>query len=211
VETHNSREQRELLQEHVTDAELRELLERLGKAEMGGPEEATVGAIVEATGASPVEVGRILSQVRQEQYEQRFAETFDDHEERIEKLESVPVTRTRTYREEFDPEHREILKEYAERTALEKRTRPYMLLIMIALALIVLAVVNSPRGEQDSNVVPPGAAGFGQEDPTTGKRVERGMDGTYSVHTRDGAVRPATADEVRELDTAEALLNSQRR
>lgn len=211
METRNSKEQQELLQERVSNDELHELLERLGQAELGGPEAPTVGAIVEATGASPVEIGRLLGQIRQEQFEKRFSDTFQDHEHRIEKLESRPVERNRvTYNEEFDEEQREILQEYADREVARRKTGPLVLFLLLVLGLIIIAVANSGTTGHSPNYGP-GVTGFGTEDPRTGTRVERTMDGRYLVHNRDGTQRPATADEASQLDAEEAMLHAERR
>jgi hypothetical protein len=118
VESQYSNEQKELLAERLSAIEVSELLERLGNASLGGPEESTVGAVIEATGASPLEVGRLLAEIRQENLERRFSETFDDHEDRIERLELTGVRKTQM--REFDPEKRQILEELA---AVEQRKR----------------------------------------------------------------------------------------
>lgn len=54
------------MNETVTDAELRAILERIGEAEFGGNPRTTVRDIVEATSADPKSVGSILAQVRKE-------------------------------------------------------------------------------------------------------------------------------------------------
>jgi hypothetical protein len=77
----------ELLAEELTDAELQELLRRLGQAEFGGSDPATVAAVVEATGRDLVEIGRILGDIRREAYDQRFGSRLRSYEQRLERLE----------------------------------------------------------------------------------------------------------------------------
>lgn len=93
----------DLLKEVVSDGELRIILDRLGHEEFGGDPATTVQDIVEGTGADPVVIGRILADVRKEEFEKRFGlkleqheQRIDEHEERIEKIEKEerkpPVT-----------------------------------------------------------------------------------------------------------------------
>lgn len=92
-----------LLQETVSDDELRIILDRLGHEEFGDDPATTVQDIVEGTGADPVVIGRILADVRKEEFEKRFGlqlqkheQRIDEHEERIERIENEerkpPVT-----------------------------------------------------------------------------------------------------------------------
>ncbi|MCB8931988.1 MAG: hypothetical protein M9921_01945 [Fimbriimonadaceae bacterium] len=88
-------EREALLQEHLEEGEVGALLERLGEREFGGDPRPTVAAVIEATGADPIEVGRLLAEIRGEAFERRFERAFaqhtqelGDHEERIDKLES---------------------------------------------------------------------------------------------------------------------------
>lgn len=85
-----------LLAEPLGEAEVRELLERLGQAEFGGDERATVGAVIEATGADPVQIARFLAEIRGKALEERFKSAFDDHETRIDRLEERTTTLERT-------------------------------------------------------------------------------------------------------------------
>lgn len=77
----------ELLNETVTDAELREILDRIGHAEFDGNTQTTVRDIVEGTSADPMLVARLLGEIRKEDWEKKFGQRIDEHEDRIEKLE----------------------------------------------------------------------------------------------------------------------------
>ena len=78
----------ELLAEELTAEEVRELLVRLHTDDLGGSENATVGLVVEATGAELDTVSSLLAQIRKEAYQELFGDRLDEHEHRITKLES---------------------------------------------------------------------------------------------------------------------------
>jgi hypothetical protein len=80
----------ELLAEELTEEEVRELLVRLQTDDLGGSENATVAAVVEATGASLGTVSDLLAKIRREAYHELFGAQLDDHEHRITKLEGRP-------------------------------------------------------------------------------------------------------------------------
>lgn len=73
-----------LLNEEVQDAEVREILERLAARDLGGSELATVGALCEATGATPQLVARLLAEIRQTNLDEKFGAILDDHEAALE-------------------------------------------------------------------------------------------------------------------------------
>lgn len=77
----------ELLKQEVTDEELRELLERLGEREFCLAPAATIGDIAEAASVDPSEIGRLLAEIRKENWEDRFGIRLTDHEKRIETIE----------------------------------------------------------------------------------------------------------------------------
>jgi hypothetical protein len=203
VESQYSNEQNELLGERLSDAEVRELLERLGDESLGGPEEPTVGAVIEATGASPLEVGRLLAEIRQESLERRFSETFDDHEGRIEKLELTGV-RTSQARE-FDPEKRQILEELA---AVEQRKRSGgpIGVVLILVALLAMGVFLTNTSQAVRRVSP---SGFGMTDPQTGVEMSRTMNGAYRVQGPNGLNREATPEERSQIDAMEMMSRSE--
>jgi hypothetical protein len=190
VESQYSNEQKELLAERLSAIEVSELL---------GPEESTVGAVIEATGASPLEVGRLLAEIRQENLERRFSETFDDHEDRIERLELTGVRKTQM--REFDPEKRQILEELA---AVEQRKRSGgplgVVLILVALLAIGAFLANTTRS---GGRTPP--TGFGMTDPRTGVEMSRTMDGAYRVTGPNGMSREATPEERSQINAMEMI------
>jgi hypothetical protein len=202
VESQYSDDQNELLSECLSEAEVRELLERLGDASLGGPEEPTVGAVVDATGASPLEVGRLLAAMRQESLERRFCETFENHEDRIEKLE-LTGPRTGQIRE-FDPEKRQILEDLA---AVEQRNRsggPLGVILML-LALLAMGAFLSNTTRSGPRTPP---TGFGMIDPQTGVEMSRTMNGAYRVQGPNGLNREATPEERSQIDGAEMMLGA---
>lgn len=73
-----------LSREELTGPELREVLKRLSVAEFGGSDHPTVAAVCEATGASPLVVGRILAAIREERLQEVFGRRLSRHEEILE-------------------------------------------------------------------------------------------------------------------------------
>jgi len=80
----------ELLSQTVSDAELREILERIGHDEFNGNPQPTIRDIAEGTSADPATIGRILGEIRKEDWEDRFGLKLKEHEHRIETLETKP-------------------------------------------------------------------------------------------------------------------------
>lgn len=150
---------KDLLNEQMSDAEVRTLLERLGSKEFGGSESATVGAVVEATGADLATVGRLLAEIRKEDFENRFGLQLKDHGRRIETLEhgareerfKPPVI----YREPLlDPYQQRALDHLASEERQREVMRPITFVIGAAsLLFLVLAaggVCDSKKQRQDS-------------------------------------------------------------
>lgn len=86
-ELEHQREQ--LLAEEITDAELREILERLGQDEFGGSGQSRVADIVELTGIPPEAICRILADIRKDEWEKRFGLRQDRMEARVDHHEKV--------------------------------------------------------------------------------------------------------------------------
>jgi len=78
----------ELLQQTVSDAELREILERIGHEEFNGNPLTTIQDIAEGTSAEPAAIGRILGEIRKEDWEKKFGLELKDHARRIITLEA---------------------------------------------------------------------------------------------------------------------------
>lgn len=89
-----SPENEELLSQTVSDVELREILERIGHEEFTGNPQPTIRDIVEGTSADASTIGRILGDIRKEDWEKRFGLKLKDHEHRIETLETKPAAQT---------------------------------------------------------------------------------------------------------------------
>ena len=144
-------QQADLLDEPLSDAEVRTLLERLGSAEFGGLETATLGAIVEATGSDLTTVGRLLAGIRKGEFEERFGLQLQDHGQRIETLEERAAYTTPTL-DIADPRIRDaVAKSYAEQVEEERkasaelqrkalRSAGYVFLVMIVI-ITILAMI----------------------------------------------------------------------
>jgi hypothetical protein len=77
-----------LADQPVTDLELKEILRRLGELESCVNALPTIGDISEATSREPAEIGRLLALIRKEAWEDRFGIRIEDHEQRLEQIES---------------------------------------------------------------------------------------------------------------------------
>lgn len=62
----------QLMQEPLAADEVRVLLERLGEHEFAPPDVATLAAVVEATGAEPLKVAQLLSDIRGQTFQARL-------------------------------------------------------------------------------------------------------------------------------------------
>lgn len=81
--------ERELLQEEITDRELRELLQRLGQEEFEGSGKTRVADLMEATGASLDAVAGHLADIRRGDWEAKFGRRQDVVERRVDRHENV--------------------------------------------------------------------------------------------------------------------------
>jgi len=63
---------RELLDEPVSEPEVRIVLERFGQLEFGGPDVARVRDVAEASGADPELIAGILAEIRKDDFAIRF-------------------------------------------------------------------------------------------------------------------------------------------
>lgn len=82
----------ELSREELSAGEVREILDRLGQDEMGGPDVARVRDVAEATGTSVQTIGRILADIRKEDWEDKFGKrqsvletTVDEHSKKLQR------------------------------------------------------------------------------------------------------------------------------
>lgn len=169
--TPNTRE--ELPTEPMSDSELRVLLARLGQEEFDASPQATVGAVVEATGADPVVIARLLGEIRQEAFEQRFAQTFGLHEqvlvEHAERLERLETTSPMSELVDdpflaFDTSTMEFTRR-GHVSQTQSVARVFFVLLAVALLAIVsfaifIAVASAPRSS-------PAPSGWGRSGFTT--------------------------------------------
>lgn len=83
----------ELAKEELSGDELRQVLQRLAREELGGSDLPTIGSVSEATGANGETIGRILANLRGAEWEAwrtRFESTAREHKQRLEALEAKP-------------------------------------------------------------------------------------------------------------------------
>ena len=138
------RAQDELLSEQLTGDELREVLERLGENEFALNEFSTVRDVAEGTGAAPVAIGRALAEVRKQDFEERFASAFGEHEKRISKLEGTPRAGRLSVAEPSTREalaflEVERLSQQQRRHRAQLRTRVITVVVLLLTNLLVLA------------------------------------------------------------------------
>jgi hypothetical protein len=189
----------ELLAEPLTDEEVRDLLERLGSKEFGGPENATVNSVVEATGASVDTVGNLLAQIRKEDFEEKFGLKLEEHEERIESLEArtrrvshataKPRSHLRT-EPELDHYRQMALDRLANQERQREALRPAaIVLLCFVLLFIVIAVGGECQG-------PPSESWTNLElGLQHGIRYETDPKGNMTVTGSDGVRRQPTEEE----------------
>lgn len=168
--------QADLLAEPLSDAEVRTLLERLGSREFGGSEEATLGAVVEATGAEPALVGRLLAEIRKGEIEQKFGSQLQDHTERIETLEErtrIAEVGSYVYATPLDRHQKIALDRLAEEERQKESRSSYGYVWVLLIAIIAITAMIVGGAKLDS---PKADTAF----------PESGI--VYSVSTEDGEV-----------------------
>ena len=172
-------QQSDLLNEPLSDAEVRTLLERLGSREFGGPESATVGAVVEATGSDAATVGRLLAEIRKEDFEERFGLQLMDHGRRIETLEErtkrLEPKPPMVAQQPLDPYQKIALDRLAEEERRKEQVWPSGMIILAALAVIALVAMLAGGQKPSSQTI--------REQPFYPQSVSR-----ISVGTSDGQV-----------------------
>jgi hypothetical protein len=204
----------ELLAEPLTEEEVRDLLERLGSKEFGGPENATVNSVVEATGASVDTVGNLLAQIRKEDFEERFGLRLDHHENRIETLEEralrlevlsrPPPVQVPTSGHALDPYQQRALDRLANQERQSEAMRPIALVIgAIVLAMMCFsgALCNTTNVSQASDPKVEGTI-IG---PVNAGNLVWGPDETILVKVKaDGSTRLPTKAEVQKFGIYDA-------
>jgi hypothetical protein len=197
----------ELLAEPLTDEEVRDLLERLGSKEFGGPENATVNSVVEATGASVATVGNLLAQIRKEDFEERFGLRLDHHESRIETLEEraqrlevlsrPPPVQVQISGQALDPYQQRALDRIAAQERQSEAMRPILAVVgAIVFAMLCFALCSRPTYSQaEGTVIGPVNAG----------NLEWGPDEKILVKVKaDGSTRLPTRAEVQKFGIYDA-------
>jgi hypothetical protein len=158
LEHHEDDPTQNLLDEELTKDELSEVLRRLGRWELGGSESSTIRDVAEATSADPQAIGRLLADIRKENFEEKYGLKIEEHEERIERLENKrePFTFTSpfppySYRprsqespaERIIARHRDILSQFenGERDALLNKAEDRRISEAVKVLLIVGAIL----------------------------------------------------------------------
>jgi hypothetical protein len=203
----------ELRAESLTDQEVHELLERIGARDFGGAENSTIGAVAEATGKDPEAIGRLLADIRKEDFEKRFGLQLGEHESRIETLEERTA---RLQRLEAGPDaqstHHQSIDLYAQvaldRLADRERQREALRPVAIVLAIVMLLVFVIMVGKRGPR---PGSPDWHR--PTVSTQIGDGqltMDdvGNVWVQKNDGTRRDPTDEEKqRALEMSSAFIS----
>ncbi len=166
----------ELLIQEITDDELKELLRRLGEIEFAWNPKTTIRDVAEATSADPVLLGRLLADIRKEDWEERFGLRVEDHEDRLERIEEEQrqtrrllslssLTRTKTIHQRVAQPTIEVIsqvedpEEYFESTVSKQmRYFCYAVVACFAFAFIVFLAVTvvTALTSGQPNGLPPG-------------------------------------------------------
>lgn len=203
VDFQSQPQQSDLLNEPLSDAEVRNLLERLGSQEFGGPETATLGVVAEATGSDPTAVGRLLAEIRKGEFEKKFGLQLQDHGQRIETLEE------RTKRLEPKPPvvAQQPLDRYQkialDRLAAEERQKermwPYGYIgvgVIAVIAFIAMLVGGQNPSSSNANATSPGSQSVTRISVgTTDGKVLLDNNNKVWVDLNRGGTREATAEE----------------
>ncbi len=197
-----------LAREELTDAEVREVLERLGAEQMGGSERPTVGAVAEATGTGPEVIGRILGEIRKRDLEARFGTAIDRHEVEIKRLDQQTARLARE-RAKIYPQDDEVTEEI-ERIARERiAQRKLAPLSAVAVAFIVIVAI----GLAGRNGSGSGYSAPSEYSMTTKKGVELHLNSngeTWAIGP-DGTRRPVREDEQQDMSTLYIMSSSDKR
>ena len=148
----------ELQSEPLSDQEVHELLDRLGAKEFGGSEQATIGAVAEATGSDAVTIGRLLAEIRKEDFEKRFGLQLGEHEARLETLEErtdriqrAERTAEQTVRAKpMDPYAEAAIERLAEREQRRQEMRPYAIVLAIIMFIVFIAMIGNKNSRYSS-------------------------------------------------------------
>jgi hypothetical protein len=206
-----------LLVEELTSDEVQELLERLNVRDFGGSENPTVGAIVEATGSDPVTVGRLLAEIRKEDFEERFGLHLKHQDRRIESLEERAKrleSSSRSYRRgafqrpREDPYEKKALDRLVQEERKREEDRPIAIVLSIIIGLIfIILAAGQCSPEANSSVFPARMS----VDTVNGGWIEETSPGNIRVREKDGTTRAATEEEISKYVSIAALGQSRNR
>lgn len=202
-------QKQELLNEEVLDEEVREILERLSSAELGGSELATIGAIAEATGASPNLIGRMLAEIRQENLDERFGKTLRKHQDTLEthsakiarhgeELQKIKVAGARDSDAvgEYSEEVEEELAKMAEERIRHREMQPYVVMIAFVIFALVALATCTQSGSAGLSEFPTGPrTRYSSTTLPDGTVLTVDQDLNVSARTKDGIVRPIKPEE----------------
>lgn len=188
----------DLLAEPLSDAEVRTLLERLGSREFGGPEDATLGSVVEATGSDAATVGRLLAEIRKEDFEERFGLQLKDHGRRIDTLEKKSSVKSPSKpSSSFQPDYYQQVA--LDRMAREERQReataPFAI-VVVAVTLLILLTFFLASGQKSSSSIPPFESEWRYSLDLKDGTVFLESNGDSWVNTKSGGRRKPTEEEL---------------
>lgn len=182
----------DLLSQEITDEELRDLLTRLGEIEFAWSPRTTLKDVVEATSADPVVIGRLLAEIRKEDWEERFGLRLDSVEDRVTQIENHgPNEQLRcSHQILLAAEEVEELRQLADERRREKTVGIVAVLIILPILLIIGLIASSGQPVGTHNVPYSPRFSVGSE----GKETYYDQKG--DIVTNDhGNIRPATNDE----------------
>lgn len=200
-----------LLQQELSESEVRELLERLSAEEFAAPSLATVSAVCEATGASAELIGRILADIRKQNIEERYGETIERHEEKIGELDERAhkvATETRAIRHRTeslmgsrrwspkpraqDSEVSAELELMAQERIAARKAAPYVVgSLIIALMIFAPFMCASPQGGYSDR-----PTSWSSMDLPNGAKISVNNRGRVWVTEADGSERMPTDAEM---------------
>jgi hypothetical protein len=159
-------EWREVLREPVSEAESRQLLDRLAVSEFGGSGESTLGDVCEASGATPLVIGRMLAEIRGKTWEQLFGQKLNalerklrthddqlnDHGERISMIGDQLGVKIKSKRElEIEKEIRTL----AENSISDRRNGYWGLLVALVVLFYVFVIMPGRTTAKSPDTAPP--------------------------------------------------------
>ena len=125
----------EIAAEELTPAEVREVLTRLAVSEFGGSDQATVAAVAEVVGTSPLVVGRLLAEIRHRSLDERFGSRLRENETRLGETQAE-VSKLKAVKREDDVIQKELRVMARERI----ESRKYSVFIGVSTIMLILLI-----------------------------------------------------------------------